>query len=97
MLKRAPTSLAAYLFVTVALAKNFPLRERLLSRYGGKSDQTPVPSMKMGSQMQMSLGTPVNATNQGMIDVRDTENSAGPDWISAPRFFSRSCVRFRTS
>jgi hypothetical protein len=51
MLKRALTSLAEYLFVTVALAQNFPLWERLLSHYGGKSDKTSVPSMKMGGHM----------------------------------------------
>ena len=56
MLKRALTSLAAYpLTLTVAHAQDFPLWELLLSHYGGKSDQTPMPSMKMGSHMQMSL------------------------------------------
>jgi hypothetical protein len=40
---------------TVAIAQEFPLWERLLSHYGGKTDQTPVPSMKMGKHMQMSL------------------------------------------
>ena len=29
--------------------------ERLLSHYSGKTDETPVPSMKMGRHMQMSL------------------------------------------
>lgn len=58
MLKRTLTSLAAYLFVTVALAQNSLLWERLLSHYGGKSDRTPVPSMKTGSHMQMSLKAP---------------------------------------
>ncbi len=36
------------------LAQGFPLWERLLRHYSGKSDETPVPSMKMG-HMQMSL------------------------------------------
>lgn len=36
-------------------AEQFPLWERLLRYYGGKTDQTPVPSMKMGNHMQMSL------------------------------------------
>lgn len=40
---------------TVAIAQEFPLWEQLLSHYGGKTDETPVPSMKMGSHMQMSL------------------------------------------
>jgi hypothetical protein len=38
----------------IALAQDFPLWERLLRHYSGKSDETPVPSMKMG-HMQMSL------------------------------------------
>jgi hypothetical protein len=42
-------------FVTVALTQEFPLWERLLSRYGGKTDETSVPAMKMGGHMQMSL------------------------------------------
>jgi hypothetical protein len=39
----------------VAMAQQFPLWEELLSHYGGKTDETPVPSMKMGDHMQMSL------------------------------------------
>src|SRR5262249_26191893 len=42
-------------FLTVATAQPFPLWERLLAHYGGKTDETPVPSMKMGNHMQMSL------------------------------------------
>ena len=38
----------------IALAQDFPLWERLLRHYSGKTDETPVPSMKMG-HMQMSL------------------------------------------
>jgi hypothetical protein len=41
--------------LTVAMAQQFPLWEQLLSHYGGKTDATPVPSMKMGNHMQMSL------------------------------------------
>jgi hypothetical protein len=41
--------------VTVLMADQFPLWERLLRYSGGKTDNTPVPSMKMGSHMQMSL------------------------------------------
>ena len=37
------------------MAQQFPLWERLLRYYGGKTDDTPVPSMKMGNHMQMSL------------------------------------------
>jgi hypothetical protein len=40
---------------SVASAQEFPLWERLLSHYSGKTDETPVPSMKMGEHMQMSL------------------------------------------
>jgi hypothetical protein len=43
----------------IALAQEFPLWERLLHHYSGKTDETPVPSMKNG-HMQMSLkGDPV--------------------------------------
>jgi hypothetical protein len=42
-------------FLTIAMAQQFPLWEQLLSHYGGKSDETPVPSMTMGNHMQMSL------------------------------------------
>jgi hypothetical protein len=38
----------------IALAQGFPIWERLLAHYSGKTDETPVPSMKMG-HMQMSL------------------------------------------
>jgi hypothetical protein len=37
------------------MAQEFPLWEQLLSHYGGKTDETSVPSMKMGNHMQMSL------------------------------------------
>lgn len=37
------------------MGQQFPLWERLLQRYGGKTDETPVPSMKMGDHMQMSI------------------------------------------
>jgi hypothetical protein len=48
-------ALTLYGFVTVAMAQQFPLWEQLLSHYGGKTDATPVPAMKMGNHMQMSL------------------------------------------
>ena len=41
--------------LSAVTAQQFPLWERLLRYYGGKTDQTPVPSMKMGNHMQMSL------------------------------------------
>jgi len=37
------------------LAQKYPVWERLLSHYSGTTDATPVPSMKMGAHMQMSL------------------------------------------
>jgi hypothetical protein len=43
---------------TVAMAQSFPVWERLLQAHGGKTDETPVPSMKMGRHMQMSLKAP---------------------------------------
>jgi hypothetical protein len=39
----------------IARAQEFPVWEHLLSHYSGKTDETPVPSMKMGRHMQMSL------------------------------------------
>jgi hypothetical protein len=41
--------------VTALVAQQFPLWEQLLRYYGGKTDDTPVPSMKMGNHMQMSF------------------------------------------
>ena len=38
----------------IASAQSFPLWERILKHYSGKTDETPVPTMKMG-HMQMSL------------------------------------------
>ena len=39
--------------------------ERLLQHYGGKTDDTPVPSMKMGNHIQMSIkGKPQPADEQ---------------------------------
>ena len=36
-------------------AQRYPVWEWLLHYYGGKTDETPVPSMQMGNHMQMSL------------------------------------------
>jgi hypothetical protein len=47
--------LLGLLSLAALMAQQFPLWERLLQHYGGKSDETPVPSMKMGNHMQMSL------------------------------------------
>ena len=44
-----------FCFLAAVTAEQFPLWERLLQHYGGKTDDTPVPSMKMGNHMQMSL------------------------------------------
>jgi hypothetical protein len=51
-------------FTTVS-AQQFPLRERPLGFYGGTTDETPVPSMKMGNHKQMSLkGKPLPGDEQ---------------------------------
>jgi hypothetical protein len=54
MIKNALLVATLTLCATIASAQNFPLWERLLKHYSGKTDDTPVPSMKMG-HMQMSL------------------------------------------
>jgi hypothetical protein len=41
--------------MAVVMAQQFPFWERVLRYYGGKTDDTPVGSMKMGNHMQMSL------------------------------------------
>jgi len=41
--------------VIFAMAQQFPLWEELLHYSGGTTDETPVPSMKMGNHMQMSV------------------------------------------
>src|SRR5580658_4056656 len=50
--------------LTAVMAQQFPLWERLLRYYGGKTDDTPVPSMKMGDHMQMSLKAKPQAGDQ---------------------------------
>ena len=41
--------------IAAVTANQFPLWERLLRYYGGKTDETSVPTMKMAGHMQMSL------------------------------------------
>jgi hypothetical protein len=54
----------------VAMAQQFPLWEELLSHYGGKTDETPVPAMKMGNHMQMSLQSkPLPADEQRAREI----------------------------
>jgi hypothetical protein len=57
MIKRNAATLGFLLLVslTPAMAQQFPVWEWLLHNYGSKTDDTPVPSMKMGNHMQMSL------------------------------------------
>jgi len=57
MAKRLTASLGFLLLIslTPVMAQQFPVWEQLLQHYGAKSDDTPVPSMKMGNHMQMSL------------------------------------------
>jgi hypothetical protein len=50
--------------LAAVMAQQFPLWERLLRYYGGKTDDTPVPSMKMGDHMQMSLKGPPQAEDK---------------------------------
>jgi hypothetical protein len=60
-----------------ALAQEFPVWERLLRHYSGKTDEPPVPSMKMGRHMQMSLkGDPAPSD-----PVRSTEILAAADAV----------------
>jgi hypothetical protein len=54
MINRALLFVILTCCAALASAQGFPLWERLLKHYSGKSDETPVPSMKMG-HMQMSL------------------------------------------
>jgi hypothetical protein len=51
----AAFGLGLFCSVSAVMAQQFPFWERLLSYYGGKTDQTSVPAMKMGNHMQMSL------------------------------------------
>jgi hypothetical protein len=57
MTKRLSAVLAFALFGSLVImrAQQFPWWGRLLQHYGGKNDQTPVSSMKMGNHMQMSV------------------------------------------
>jgi hypothetical protein len=63
-------------FLVAFAAQPFPLWERLLRLNGGKSDDTPVPSMKMGNHMQMSLqGTPQPGDEQRAGQIVDAARS----------------------
>jgi hypothetical protein len=55
MTKRLKVMVPLFCFLAAVTAEQFPLWERLLQHYGGKTDDTPVASMKMGNHMQMSL------------------------------------------
>ena len=57
MAKSLKIILLLFLLCSLAAAtvQPFALWERLLHYYGAKTDDTPVPSMKMGNHMQMSL------------------------------------------
>jgi hypothetical protein len=72
MTKRMAVTLGFLLLVslTPAMAQQFPLWEWLLHNYGAKTDDTPVPSMKMGNHMQMSLkGTAQAGDEQRAEDI----------------------------
>jgi hypothetical protein len=54
MIRNALLTVMFICCAALASAQSFPLWERILKHYSGKTDETPVPSMKMG-HMQMSL------------------------------------------
>jgi hypothetical protein len=54
MIKRTLPFVILTCCAAIASAQDFPLWERILKHYSGKTDETPVPTMKMG-HMQMSL------------------------------------------
>ncbi len=54
MIRNALVIATLILSAAIASAQDFPLWERILKHYSGKTDETPVPTMKMG-HMQMSL------------------------------------------
>jgi hypothetical protein len=59
-----------------ATTQEFPFWERLLQYYGGKTDDTTVPSMKMGNHMQMSLkGKPQPGDEQRARRIVDAARS----------------------
>ena len=63
-------------FVGVMMTQQFPAWELLLS-YGAKTDTTPVPSMKMGNHMQMSLkGKPQSGDERRAQDIIATAQQA---------------------
>ena len=54
----------------VVLAQEFPVWERLLRHFSGTTDETPVPSMKMGRHMQMSLkGDPASGDSERAREI----------------------------
>lgn len=56
--------------IAFVAAQPYPLWERLLAHYGGKTDETPVPSMKMGAHMQMSMkGDPQKGDKQHAAQI----------------------------
>ena len=60
----------------VLAAQQFPIWARLL-RFEGKTDDTPVPSMKMGGHMQMSLkGTPQPGDQQRAREIEEAARRA---------------------
>ncbi len=72
MAKRLAAVLGVILLglLTVMMAQQFPLWEELLHYYGGKTDQTPVPTMIMKNHMQMSLkGAPQPGDEQRAQDI----------------------------
>ena len=56
--------LCLFCFLTAVMGQQYPLWEQLLQKYGGKTDATPVRSMKMGNHMQMSYKAKLQAGDE---------------------------------
>jgi hypothetical protein len=71
MIRNALLAVILTACATFASAQSFPLWEHILKHYSGKTDDTPVPSMKMG-HMQMSLkGDPAPGDEARGIAILD--------------------------
>ena len=58
-------------WANIALAQDFPVWERLLRHYSGKTDETPVPSMKMGRQKSIIPTTAIGGRNSSTSTTAD--------------------------
>lgn len=70
MIKKALLAVMVICCASIALGQGFPVWERILRHYSGTTDETPVPSMKMGAHMQMSLqGDPAPADAARAMEI----------------------------